>query len=138
MGAVKTYLQVAIILSSLAFCAKGQGVGYERDPHSPHATHDVKVKNSTVTLRYSGVLQPNDEQFVHDIVRADNGRKIGTVRMGWAFKYGHRYGGVGILLDGDIEGDWKGDSDWITVRLTRDEDCTDVLIVPRLAKIPDL
>jgi len=125
------------LLSLCGGVAKGQGVGYDGDKHNPHATHRVKVEDSRVTLRFSGVLQPNDSQFVHDIICASDGTKLGSVRMRWAHKYGSRYGGVGVVLEGDIEEVWRGDSGWITVKLLNGKGCEEVLITPRLLKIPD-
>lgn len=127
----------SILPSLLGELSMGQGVGYDGDPNNPHIGRSVKVENSRITLRYSGVLQPNDSQFVSDIICVANGKKFGTVRMRWAHKYGSRYGGVGVVLDGDIEEVWRGDSGWITVKLLNSEGCGEVYISPRLFKIPD-
>ena len=57
--------------------------------------------------------------------------------MRWGHKYGARYGGVGTVVEGDIQDIWKGDNGWTTVRLTGNFDCTEILVKPRIAKIPD-
>jgi hypothetical protein len=134
---VKLLIALSVSLLIPLVGAKGQGVGYDGDPSNPHIARSVKVENSCVTLRYSGVLQDNDSQFVSDIICIATGKKIGTVRMRWAHKYGARYGGVGVVLEGDIEEVWRGDSGWITVKISNGEGCEEVTISPRLLKIPD-
>jgi len=110
---------------------------YEAGGNDPHLEQLCPVKDSTVTFRVSGVLQPGDSQFVHDLYCKGSDAKIGTVRMRWAHKYGARYGGVGIAVEGEVVDLWRGDNGWTTVRLTSKIDCSEVLVKPRLAKIPD-
>jgi hypothetical protein len=109
----------------------------EANGNDPHLEQLCPVNDSTVTLRVSGVLQPGDSQFVHDLYCKGSNSKIGTVRMRWGHKYGARYGGVGTVVEGDIQDIWKGDNGWTTVRLTGNFDCTEILVKPRIAKIPD-
>lgn len=130
--------------SLLLFLSLIAGTSFSQDAdnsgggsNDPHANQRCEVKDSTVTFRISGILQPNDSQFVHDLSCEADGSKLGSVRMRWAHKYGQRYGGVGIVLDGDLEEAWRGDGGWITVRITGKTQCPVVVVRPRLAKIPD-
>lgn len=97
----------------------------------------IAVTDGHVSFQISGVLQPEDSQFVHDILCAETKENIGTVRMRWAFKYGHRYGGVGVATDGGVECVWKGDGGWVKVKLPPSSTCAEVVVLPRLARIPD-
>ncbi len=105
--------------------------------NDPHSTQRCTPSNSTITFRISGVLQPGDSQYVHDVVCEDTSENLGTVRMRWGHKYGHRYGGVGTVFEGDLAQVWKGNNGWITVRLGGGASCSSVLVIPRIVKIPD-
>lgn len=124
----------ALTILSFTFAT---GSAQEPAASDPHAPQRCEVKDSTVTFRISGVLQPNDSQYVHDLSCEGDGTKIGMIRMRWAHKYGHRYGGVGIVIEGQLEEVWRGDGGWVTLRLTGGAGCRNVLVTPRLAKIND-
>lgn len=118
-------------------CQGGEEGTPNLEENNPHLPQRCEVKNSTVTFRVSGVLQPDDSQFVHDLSCEELGTKMGSVRMRWAHKYGHRYGGVGIVFEGGLEEAWRGDNGWITVKIPELSECEHVVVTPRLAKILD-
>jgi len=98
---------------------------------------ETDVQDGYVMFQISGTLQPQDNQYVHDICHPQTGEIIGTVRMRWAHKYGHRYGGVGVVTDGKVECVWNGDGGWVKVRIPSETPLTKVIIRDRLLKIPD-
>lgn len=98
---------------------------------------EVPVIDGHVVLQVSGLLEPNDSQYVQDILCQETGELIGTVRMRWAFKYGNRYGGVGIVTTKGTECVWHGNNGWVRVKLPHQSQRETVFVRSRLAKIPD-
>lgn len=122
------------LLAILAvFGAEGDG----NPVYDPHLLQKSDIKDSCILFRISGVMRENDCQYVHDIFCDETGAKIGTARMRWGFKYGHRYGGGGTVTEGDIECVWQGGMGWVKVRVKNPGTCRGVTVVPRLAKIAD-
>lgn len=103
---------------------------------NPHLTQQAVVQDGAVLFRISGILQPNDSQYVHDVLCAETGENLGTVRMMWAFKYGSRYGGVGVAVTRGLEYTWIGDNGWVKIKLPPNSECKAVNVVPRIAAIP--
>jgi hypothetical protein len=97
----------------------------------------LALVDSTILLKISGDLQEGDAQYVHDIFCMETGRLIGTVRMRWAHKYGHRYGGVGTEVQGDLEYLARLPDGRVRLRLLNPNVGASVLVVDRLVKIPD-
>jgi hypothetical protein len=124
-----------IFLCSVALCAASMAGDSPAVNNDPHSVQRVAPKDDAVLFRISGVLQANDSQYVHDVICSDTGEKIGTVRMRWAHKYGHRYGGVGVATEGNVECVWQGDMGWVKIALRKA--CGNVAVVPRVAKITD-
>ena len=92
------------------------------------------VEDSCAYFSVSGILQPGDKQFVHDLFCKETGKRLGMVRMRWAYKYGARYGGVGYDSEG-VSSQWGGEG---RVKVCFSEPVREVVVVPRLAPIEDL
>jgi hypothetical protein len=125
-------LFLCILFAGTLIAEVGGGSDGTGDPHS---VQRVELIDGAVIFRISGTLQENDSQYVHDVVCEDTGSKIGTVRMRWAHKYGHRYGGVGVATEGNVECVWQGDMGWVKVMVKHG--CQRISIVPRVSKITD-
>jgi hypothetical protein len=127
-----------LCLGFLSFFCLGFSVGFAAElplVGEPPLLKRVVVDGGFV-FSASGVLQPNDSQFVHDVYCGDTGSRLGTVRMCWGYKYGARYGGVGYAASGPLLVDWVEGG--LRVRLLGDAaSCTEVVVVPRLMSISD-
>lgn len=62
----------------------------------------IKVDDNCFEMFVSSRLLDGDSQYVHEILDSGSGEKLGDVRSLWGFKYGSRYGGVGIEADGRL------------------------------------
>jgi hypothetical protein len=118
-----------VLLAGVFLGASGQcwGAG------EPELLRIFPVDGSCVSFPVSGVLQEGDKQFVHDLFCKETGRRLGMVRMRWAYKYGARYGGVGYMSEG-VSAEWGGAG---LVKVCFSEPVGEVVVVPRLAPIED-